>query len=280
MNIFCSSLRPLSFLSLFLLSLMLVPGTVQSSECGVKKSTGQNRIINGQDAEANEWPWMGSLRERRGRQIRPFCGASVIGSRWIITAAHCLRGKDPKTLEVALGLHRKFQRWGDNYEVYKVEEVINHEELDKTGQFENDIAVIKVTKDIDLGLHTPICLPGRNEDFAGSKAMATGWGIVSFSGRWGQRPQDANVLQEVSLTIGTDCGGVPSGTICAVGSEANICGGDSGGPLMVEKNGRQTLAGITSWVTHKQNGQCDENQPAYFADVSYFRGWIKEKTGI
>merc|ERR1719495_3014577 len=88
----------------------------------------------------------------------------------------------------------------------------------------------------------------RNKDFGGSQAMATGWGKVSYS-------KGADVLQEVSLTIEKDCGGAPSGTICAVGSDANICGGDSGGPLMVERNGRQTLAGITSHARTKwRNG--------------------------
>jgi len=282
MNLSFSSLRPLAFLHVFVITLILVPETAQSSECGVKKSTtrGQNRIINGQDAEVNEWPWMGYLQRREGRRTGTFCGASVIGSRWVITAGHCLRQKNPETLEVVLGAHKKFPTGRDNFEVYKVEKFIMHKGLDKTGQRENDIAVIKVTKDIDLSLHTPICLPGRNKDFAGSQAMATGWGKVSFSGPGG-RPQGADVLQEVSLTIERDCGRVPSGTICAIGSSANICGGDSGGPLMVERNGRQTLAGISSYVREKWgNGRCDENKPSFYADVSYYRNWIKQETGI
>ena len=139
----------------------------------------------------------------------------------------------------------------------------------------DDIAVIKVKKSINLRLYTPVCLPGRNANFAYSKATAVGFGTRD---EFGNKPA---LLQEGTLTIKehSACAWFWHGNFCAGGSGGSgICFGDSGGPLTVEKRqGRHILAGISSFVLDKR---CKPNKPSYFADVSYYRDWIKEKTGI
>ena len=240
----------------------------------------------------NEWPWMADLRLRLPSLNIHLCGASVIGRRWIITAAHCLvvdgsRIK-PKFIAVTLGDHDNTeQSETDKTEVYDVDYYILHEKY-RRRSITNDIAVIKVKKSIDLRLHTPVCLPNRNKNFAGSQAMAVGWGVESYNGPtiWDGISPDR--LQEVSLAIKEPsfCRSTypyfRKGTLCADGSGANICDGDSGGPLTVEnRSERHTLAGIASFVKLKyKDGPCDENKPSFFADVSYYRDWIKSKTGI
>merc|ERR1711973_980810 len=282
MKLFFSSLRPLTLLSLFIFS--LVPETVQSSVCGLKKSPmrGQNRIINGQEAKVNEWPWMAFLDLGNGY----ICGGAVIGKKWIITAAHCLLKDDgsPKydteDIKIYLGDHDlEDSSETDKVEVYKVDYYKAHE---KYGEYKNDIAVIKVSKSIDLSRHTPVCLPPRNRKFVGSQAMATGWGVESYTDRG--VAQYSDVLQEVSLSIRNSSfckiweRNFGPGQICAGGSGATICGRDGGGPLTVEgRTGRHTLVGVTIGTVQEP---CDVNHPGYFVDVSYYRDWIKEKTGI
>ena len=155
-----------------------------------------------------------------------------------------------------------------------------HEKYDNEW-LKNDIAVIKVSKSIDLSQHTPVCLPRRNRKFVGSNATVTGWGVKSYFEGSRYFP---DVLQEVSLTIhdsdfcGLSKSSNTNGELCAGGSGVGICFGDSGGPLTVEGGeGRHTLVGVSSNVL---KDPCDVNLPGYFADVSYYRDWIKEKTGI
>ena len=56
--------------------------------CGQRP--GGARIVGGQTAVPNSWPWQLSLR-KGGRHN---CGASLISSTWAVTAAHCVRSKN------------------------------------------------------------------------------------------------------------------------------------------------------------------------------------------
>jgi len=285
MQLFFSSLKTLTFLSLFIFS--LGPETVHSSKCGLKNSPmrGQTRIINGQESKVNEWPWMVSLQV--GNQNR--CGGAVIGKRWIITTGFCLLQNDgsprwnTEDIKIYLGDHDlKDASETDKAEVYKVDNFKVHEKWEGEPRLLNDIAVIKVSKSIDLSQHTPVCLPPRNRKYVGSQAMATGWGVESYTDRG--VAQYSDVLQEVSLSIRNSSfckiweRNFGPGQICAGGSGATICGRDGGGPLTVEgRTGRHTLVGVTIGTVQEP---CDVNHPGYFVDVSYYRDWIKEKTGI
>ena len=39
--------------------------------------------------DVNEYPWMVALKTS-GNSSKPMCGAALISSRWLTTAAHCL----------------------------------------------------------------------------------------------------------------------------------------------------------------------------------------------
>ena len=69
-----------------------VPNSLSCGEPEIAPSvTLTNRIVGGVEASAHSWPWVCSIRYK---YLSPawgqFCGASILTSRHVVTAAHCL----------------------------------------------------------------------------------------------------------------------------------------------------------------------------------------------
>lgn len=65
------------------------------------------KIIGGNQTGVNEYPMVAGivLNEKTLEKENLICGATVISSQYVVTAAHCVLKSTPKQLKVLIGDH-------------------------------------------------------------------------------------------------------------------------------------------------------------------------------
>lgn len=237
------------------------------------------RIVGGKPANIGDFPWQVVLiAGDTPDYIRsPFCGGSLIGYQWVATAAHCLSGiKDPKALDIVSG--STFPRYQNEGDRVTIQQIIIHSDYNET-TFENDIALLKLTRPVRLGEAIKLPSPTLAIPIS-SNATVSGWGAVVAYGTMTDRLLKADVPIISNGTCNDEAykGDVKEGMLCAGYREGGVdaCQGDSGGPLMAKVSGIPTLVGIVSWG----RGCALKLRYGVYTRVTNYVAWIKNSTGI
>lgn len=254
-----------------------------AATCGVKGSVASNQtgayIVNGDDAPACAWDWQVGLT--RGVDSMPFCGAMLVDSDWVLTAAHCVwRNKEFK---VVAGDHKPRERSSrKQYRDVTGPQIFVHPKYSGSTSGGYDLALIKLNSPMDLnGCVGTVCLPRDGDVEPGSSCWITGWGTLQSGGYQPDVLQEAEVQTMSNFDCWFKTGysyfSIKDSMICAQGKTqdggiVDACQGDSGGPLVCESGGKWTLYGATSWG----RGCAGENYPGVWARVHAEMSWIDE----
>ncbi|NXK27047.1 ENTK Enteropeptidase, partial [Arenaria interpres] len=146
--------------------------------CGKHLVTQNNgtRIVGGSDARREAWPWIVSLHFNS----RPVCGASLVSDEWLVTAAHCVYGRQlkPSQWKAVLGLYDQSDMTSSTVVRNINQIVINPHYMKRTKN--SDIALMHLQYKVQYTDYIqPICLPEKNQQFLpGINCSIAGWGTI------------------------------------------------------------------------------------------------------
>uniref|UniRef100_A0A6P4EZV7 Serine protease easter-like n=1 Tax=Drosophila rhopaloa TaxID=1041015 RepID=A0A6P4EZV7_DRORH len=266
----------------------------QIPQCGITPAV--SRIMNGKEADLNSLPWMALLLYQNRRTLRTYsttmCAGSLINSRYVLTAAHCILFTEDSIKSVRLGEHNTTSnpdtvnpnttnsKTAPPYLEVKVGDAIYHHNFHSVnGVYINDIALLRLDLPVRYTREIrPICLsPGphfANHHFENYNLKVAGWGashkqkntVLLWGNVTGLNPSKCRNLhfrRDIHI-----CAGGQDGT--------DTCKGDSGGPLMAtigkSYNEFVYLAGITSYGSSACGWR-----PGVYTSTIKFIDWIKTK---
>ena len=221
-----------------------------------------------------------SLQRRRyvgGKWVMAhFCGGSLVASRWVLTAGHCVKyGSKPSQVRIG-----SYDNQNGGY-IRKVSKVIAHPKYMGTRGY--DVALLLLNKPVD-GIKL-MELDTGEYDKDKTPLISIGWGYTKEGS--GQVVQH---LRQVGLQAITNkfCstmypGQITDSMLCTWGAwdkkkkhRKDACSGDSGSPnFWYDKaSGKTVVSGITSWG----RGCGRKDHAGVTARVSHVADWIKSNT--
>lgn len=227
-------------------------------------------IVNGETTD--DFPAVGTIMgysEQYGGA--PFCSATLIHEKWVLTAAHCLEAADQYSrygmdILFVVGDSLFSQSGIEDYDV--AVDWIEHPDYSGTSsRISADIGLIELETGLPDIEPVPLNQDAPTDDWRGEELHYVGWGITEDDAQDSGRKRYAAIPYYDA----------DSDFIYAYDSEKNLCSGDSGGAGMREDDeGVLWLAGVNSFVfAYQGNTPCVGGGSGATRVDAYYE-WITE----
>ncbi|KAG8169249.1 hypothetical protein JTE90_020433, partial [Oedothorax gibbosus] len=232
----------------------------RDAECGKVNPAQLGFVLGGEDAKQGAWPWMVLITKINSMGAQsPHCTGFLIDRQHVLSAAHCFKDKDHKQYSTRIG--HVDMNIADEYPILRLAVHPGY----VNGSSYDDIAMLTLTRSVDVLNFSPICLPWSKEfiNITGYGTTIAGWGNTVVGGPM------STVLQQldgIPILSNYACNqaflrrarsfstsfptGLTPGFICAGFMEEwgkDTCQGDSGGPLMYHHKDQWFAVGVVSF---------------------------------
>ncbi|XP_056418647.1 chymotrypsin-like elastase family member 1 isoform X2 [Hyla sarda] len=219
---------------LLVLATLVLCGYCHDDDIRYFEDNENGRVVGGTNAAKNAWPWQVSLQYRSGSSWYHTCGASLIRSNRVLTAAHCVDRYDIAILWLA-----------------------------SSASLNSAVKLATLPASGATLAHNYNCV------VTGWGRTRTGGSLASILQQV-TLPVVAHSTCSLSNWWGSS---VKTSMICAGGDGVkSSCNGDSGGPLNCAVNGVYQVHGIVSFGSTL--GCNYYQKPSVFTKVSSYISWI------
>ncbi|KAH8401113.1 hypothetical protein KR009_003136 [Drosophila setifemur] len=200
-----------------------------------------------------------------------FCSGTLVSSRVVLTAAHCLTDRykasmNPRGIRVVFGHIDRLAAYTKE-DSRRVNRIMVHPNFNRFK--ENDLALIRLSERVPSHNHNvrPIMLRKSADLTLGSSCVTLGWGQVYLHGPY----SDELLYLDVIIRNHSLCNEHvqwynSKDSICVEpDAEGEVCAGDMGGPLIC----RGALAGLIGGSLG-----CSGGKAMRFISYAAYRGWI------
>ncbi|XP_014204500.1 trypsin-like [Copidosoma floridanum] len=267
----------LLYLSLFCIISLVTAENIRTRSPNRGLLEYSSRIVNGTRATLGRFPHQVSLR--RAVTQNHFCSGTILTSKWVLSAGHCMLDLNNNTLEassmlivageIVLKNTNRAHAWS------KVTKLIVHPQFQKR-TLENDIALLKLETPLDFDDRVQPAYIIQRRVNADTMCQVGGWGstivepLSSYFMYIDLPVMSDRLCQELwgnyTLAKGTFCAGYLEGF-------RDSCTGDSGAGLMCDG----FLTGLVSGGGRK----CAEPRvPGLYTDVYFFVPWIERYVNL
>ncbi|KAH9421017.1 trypsin alpha-4 [Dermatophagoides pteronyssinus] len=226
----------------------------------------RERIVGGSNASPGDAVYQIALF----RKDSFTCGGSLISSRTVLTAAHCVFGDEATPSYFKIRYNTLDRTNGPTIGVSK----IYRHNLYSSSTIDYDVATLILSQPFTPSANADIIPLTTSEPADGTKLQITGWGRLKSGGTLPTILQIASVTKMSRTKCSSTWGSVNAITnrmLCAHNSKQASCNGDSGGPLV--SNGH--LVGVVSWGP----STClSTKYPTIYSNVANLRNWIISNT--
>ncbi|KAJ9575343.1 hypothetical protein L9F63_025711, partial [Diploptera punctata] len=266
-------------------------------QCGRPLVRTNPLIFYGEPTIRGQWPWHAAIYRQENRGTSKYiCGGSFIGTRSILTAAHCVTKngrtiRDAKEFVIYLGKYDLRNRRETDVQDFDVNSVFVHPDYNAT-KLQADVAILVLASSVKITEFVrPVCLWNLRDvtlqSIVQQVGVVVGWGL----------DENINIgerLKMVKMPIvnQTTClWSNPSffsqftseTTFCAgYRNGSSVCNGDSGGGLVLPE---EQADGSVTWmlrgiVSSSKPGDsikeiCDNQNYIIFTDAAQYLVWIR-----
>lgn len=252
----------------------------RAARLGVPFGDVNAEVVGGKPAKDGRWPFIVALLDAgtSDNYNAQFCGASLIGPRDVLTAAHCVAGTQPSQIQVLVGT----QDLREGGRRVNVSLITRHPKYNARTS-DSDVAVLRLAEAVnDI---EPVAFMTSLDD----EARFAPTGRTSFGMGWGETettPHFPSELHNVKVPIvdrgvcnSADSydGRITDTMLCAGLAEGgkDTCQGDSGGPLVVKDASRafKLQVGVVSWGF----GCADPDHYGIYSRMATLGTWVKDQ---